>query len=131
MNPDFERTFGVNAGYVRELYDRWRADPASVDESWREAFEGELAPGDPERRERGASTLAAAPEVACAQDVIEPEPKKPESGHELEPLIGVASRLARNMAASLELPTATSVRTLPAKVLIENRFDVTIDGAGL
>jgi multifunctional 2-oxoglutarate metabolism enzyme len=37
------------------------------------------------------------------------------------PLRGAASRVAANMAASLSVPTATSVRTVPAKLLEVNR----------
>ena len=37
------------------------------------------------------------------------------------PLRGAASRIAANMAASLSVPTATSVRTVPAKLLEVNR----------
>jgi 2-oxoglutarate dehydrogenase E1 component len=37
------------------------------------------------------------------------------------PLRGVAARIAENMEASLAVPTATSVRTIPAKLLEENR----------
>ena len=39
---------------------------------------------------------------------------------------GAAARTARNMEASLSIPTATSARAIPAKVLIENR--VVING---
>ncbi|MDQ4094846.1 MAG: multifunctional oxoglutarate decarboxylase/oxoglutarate dehydrogenase thiamine pyrophosphate-binding subunit/dihydrolipoyllysine-residue succinyltransferase subunit, partial [Actinomycetota bacterium] len=37
------------------------------------------------------------------------------------PLRGVAARIAENMERSLEVPTATSVRSMPAKLLEENR----------
>ncbi len=37
------------------------------------------------------------------------------------PLRGAAARIAQNMAASLTVPTATSVRTVPAKLLEVNR----------
>ncbi len=37
-------------------------------------------------------------------------------------LRGAAARTAVNMAASLSVPTATSVRTVPAKLLIDNRI---------
>ncbi|MDQ2849855.1 MAG: multifunctional oxoglutarate decarboxylase/oxoglutarate dehydrogenase thiamine pyrophosphate-binding subunit/dihydrolipoyllysine-residue succinyltransferase subunit [Actinomycetota bacterium] len=36
-------------------------------------------------------------------------------------LRGVAARIVANMEASLEVPTATSVRAIPAKLLIDNR----------
>ncbi|TFC63685.1 multifunctional oxoglutarate decarboxylase/oxoglutarate dehydrogenase thiamine pyrophosphate-binding subunit/dihydrolipoyllysine-residue succinyltransferase subunit [Cryobacterium sp. TMT2-15-1] len=38
------------------------------------------------------------------------------------PLRGMSKSLAANMAASLTVPTATSVRTIPAKLLIDNRI---------
>jgi len=38
------------------------------------------------------------------------------------PLKGMAKSLATNMDASLSVPTATSVRTIPAKLLIDNRI---------
>ena len=38
------------------------------------------------------------------------------------PLRGMSKSLAANMAQSLTVPTATSVRTIPAKLLIDNRI---------
>ncbi|MQA78524.1 MAG: multifunctional oxoglutarate decarboxylase/oxoglutarate dehydrogenase thiamine pyrophosphate-binding subunit/dihydrolipoyllysine-residue succinyltransferase subunit [Streptosporangiales bacterium] len=38
------------------------------------------------------------------------------------PLKGAAARVVTNMAQSLEVPTATSVRALPAKLLVDNRI---------
>ena len=37
-------------------------------------------------------------------------------------LRGASARTAANMAASLTVPTATSVRSVPAKLLIDNRI---------
>ncbi|HZG06761.1 MAG TPA: multifunctional oxoglutarate decarboxylase/oxoglutarate dehydrogenase thiamine pyrophosphate-binding subunit/dihydrolipoyllysine-residue succinyltransferase subunit [Streptomyces sp.] len=45
-----------------------------------------------------------------------------EAGAEYVPLRGPAAAVARNMNASLELPTATSVRAVPVKLLIDNRI---------
>ena len=42
-----------------------------------------------------------------------------ESGE--EPLKGVARAIAKNMDVSLEMPTATSVRDMPARLMFENR----------
>ncbi|MFM7542978.1 MAG: multifunctional oxoglutarate decarboxylase/oxoglutarate dehydrogenase thiamine pyrophosphate-binding subunit/dihydrolipoyllysine-residue succinyltransferase subunit [Actinomycetales bacterium] len=39
----------------------------------------------------------------------------------IEPLRGVASRVVQSMEASLSVPTATSVRAIPAKLMIDNR----------
>ncbi|WP_238581587.1 multifunctional oxoglutarate decarboxylase/oxoglutarate dehydrogenase thiamine pyrophosphate-binding subunit/dihydrolipoyllysine-residue succinyltransferase subunit [Demequina aestuarii] len=44
--------------------------------------------------------------------------------HGLERLRGPAARVVSNMEASLEVPTATSVRTIPAKLLMDNRVVV-------
>ncbi|ASW56558.1 multifunctional oxoglutarate decarboxylase/oxoglutarate dehydrogenase thiamine pyrophosphate-binding subunit/dihydrolipoyllysine-residue succinyltransferase subunit [Plantactinospora sp. KBS50] len=38
------------------------------------------------------------------------------------PLRGVAARIVQNMDASLSVPTATSVRAVPAKLLVDNRI---------
>ncbi len=53
-----------------------------------------------------------------------PKPAQPEISEEPEhaPLRGAAARTVTNMDASLEVPTATSVRTVPVKLLIDNRI---------
>ncbi|MFV2123546.1 multifunctional oxoglutarate decarboxylase/oxoglutarate dehydrogenase thiamine pyrophosphate-binding subunit/dihydrolipoyllysine-residue succinyltransferase subunit [Micromonospora sp. LOL_013] len=43
-------------------------------------------------------------------------------GSRLTPLRGVAARIVQNMDASLAVPTATSVRAVPAKLLVDNRI---------
>jgi 2-oxoglutarate dehydrogenase E1 component len=46
----------------------------------------------------------------------------PSAGSTTKPLKGVAAKIVANMEQSLELPTATSVRAVPAKLLIDNRI---------
>ncbi|HET6771183.1 MAG TPA: multifunctional oxoglutarate decarboxylase/oxoglutarate dehydrogenase thiamine pyrophosphate-binding subunit/dihydrolipoyllysine-residue succinyltransferase subunit [Actinomycetota bacterium] len=89
--------FGPNTWLVDEMFRRYQEDPRSVDESWAEFFE------DFRPREDGR-----------AADSSEVPPGA-------EPLKGAAARIAENMQASLEVPTATSVRFIPAKLLEENR----------
>jgi len=43
------------------------------------------------------------------------------SASTLEPIRGVAARVVQSMEASLTVPTATSVRAIPAKLMIDNR----------
>ncbi|MFV2109178.1 multifunctional oxoglutarate decarboxylase/oxoglutarate dehydrogenase thiamine pyrophosphate-binding subunit/dihydrolipoyllysine-residue succinyltransferase subunit [Micromonospora sp. LOL_015] len=43
-------------------------------------------------------------------------------GSRQTPLRGVAARIVQNMDASLAVPTATSVRAVPAKLLVDNRI---------
>ncbi|MCP3917323.1 MAG: multifunctional oxoglutarate decarboxylase/oxoglutarate dehydrogenase thiamine pyrophosphate-binding subunit/dihydrolipoyllysine-residue succinyltransferase subunit [bacterium] len=124
MVIDFERDYGVNAGYVQAIYEDWVADPASVDESWRRLFERV------EPRLRHAPEPVA-PLPSRTTPPPDPAPAAPRSAEdaapeaaddpELEPLRGVAGRIVDNMQASLEIPVATSVRTLSAKLLAENR----------
>ncbi|MBV9097037.1 MAG: multifunctional oxoglutarate decarboxylase/oxoglutarate dehydrogenase thiamine pyrophosphate-binding subunit/dihydrolipoyllysine-residue succinyltransferase subunit [Frankiaceae bacterium] len=50
----------------------------------------------------------------------EPRSDSPSAPHS-RPLKGAAARVVTNMEASLAVPTATSVRAIPAKLLIDNR----------
>ncbi len=50
-----------------------------------------------------------------------PSPR-PAEGEEVQVLRGAAAAVVKNMSASLEVPTATSVRAIPAKLLIDNRI---------
>ena len=58
--------------------------------------------------------------VTSPQAVVASKPAVQEDV--VSPLRGMAKSLATNMAASLTVPTATSVRTIPAKLLIDNRI---------
>ncbi len=89
------------------MYDRFLADPSSVVESWREFF------ADYQR-----STL---PTVA-SNTVTTTTPARPVTiDAEATPLRGAAARIVTNMNASLAVPTATSVRTVAARLLEINR----------
>ncbi|MBX3093024.1 MAG: multifunctional oxoglutarate decarboxylase/oxoglutarate dehydrogenase thiamine pyrophosphate-binding subunit/dihydrolipoyllysine-residue succinyltransferase subunit [Cryobacterium sp.] len=60
---------------------------------------------------------AEAPSTAPEAEVADDEPQDVVS-----PLRGMSKALAANMDASLQVPTATSVRTIPAKLMIDNRI---------
>ena len=51
-----------------------------------------------------------------------PEQEKTPAEPEIVPLRGAAARTAKNMDESLTVPTATSVRQVPVKLLIDNRI---------
>jgi 2-oxoglutarate dehydrogenase E1 component len=59
-----------------------------------------------------------APALAADKDTAA-EPEK--AVDDITPLRGPAARVVTNMSASLAVPTATSVRAVPAKLLIDNR----------
>ncbi|HOF64696.1 MAG TPA: 2-oxo acid dehydrogenase subunit E2, partial [Dermatophilaceae bacterium] len=84
------------------------------------------APSDP-----GSATAAPAPktDTPAPKPAASPTPRDipavksppPASESQVRPLRGPAARVVTNMQASIEVPTATSVRTVPAKLLIDNR----------
>ncbi|MFF2212297.1 multifunctional oxoglutarate decarboxylase/oxoglutarate dehydrogenase thiamine pyrophosphate-binding subunit/dihydrolipoyllysine-residue succinyltransferase subunit [Streptomyces antibioticus] len=65
---------------------------------------------------------AAAPRPAAAKAAPAAQPAAASEGPELITLRGPAAAVAKNMNASLELPTATSVRAVPVKLLFDNRI---------
>ncbi|NLI19036.1 MAG: multifunctional oxoglutarate decarboxylase/oxoglutarate dehydrogenase thiamine pyrophosphate-binding subunit/dihydrolipoyllysine-residue succinyltransferase subunit [Actinomycetales bacterium] len=202
--------FGANEWLVEELYDKYLADPASVDPQWQAYFarfaEDEPAAPVTEEEAQGAATPSPEPvapspgpvapspgPVAPSPESPRPQPASPTPRTETPPsppatpaqqpppareprpslhvdprerapeiarflgtampeveaqppttpyagtvrsarpgedtaretvvkLRGVGARTVRNMEESLSIPTATSVREIPAKVLIENRI---------
>ncbi|GAA3748094.1 multifunctional oxoglutarate decarboxylase/oxoglutarate dehydrogenase thiamine pyrophosphate-binding subunit/dihydrolipoyllysine-residue succinyltransferase subunit [Leifsonia bigeumensis] len=64
---------------------------------------------------------AEAPKTQTVEKVEGAEPEA-EPEKTVQALKGMSKSLAANMDASLTVPTATSVRTMPAKLLIDNRI---------
>ncbi len=77
------------------------------------------APVAPKPAAAAPAPAKAAP--AAAQPKAEPAKEAPE-GPEYVTLRGPAGAVAKNMNASLEVPTATSVRAVPVKLLFDNRI---------
>ncbi|MEO8215539.1 MAG: multifunctional oxoglutarate decarboxylase/oxoglutarate dehydrogenase thiamine pyrophosphate-binding subunit/dihydrolipoyllysine-residue succinyltransferase subunit [Acidobacteriota bacterium] len=144
-------SYGANFAFIEELHEKYLHDPSSVSANWREFFEGyaPARPEDAyidELEESLAQTQAAAAPMArhvslpsapapAPSTAAVSSPKTPpaapvssetgsvaeEAAQKVVPLRGVASRIVQNMESSLSVPTATSVRVLPVKVLEENR----------
>jgi 2-oxoglutarate decarboxylase len=117
MADEQPQTFGPNAWLVDEMYDRFKRDPSSVSDSWREFFADYKPDGTP----NGARP---APVPAAPGPAADPRPRASEERPApagSEPLRGAAARIVANMEASLGVPTATSVRPVPAKLLEVNR----------
>src|ERR1700689_3350717 len=117
-------SFGPNAWLVDDMYDRFLADPDSVSESWREFF-ADYRPA-PVPAPQAPPAGAATPSPAQAGPPAAAAPVRAPIGEagtdEPVPLRGAASRIVANMEASLTVPTATSVRTVPARLLEVNRL---------
>ncbi|BCJ66559.1 multifunctional oxoglutarate decarboxylase/oxoglutarate dehydrogenase thiamine pyrophosphate-binding subunit/dihydrolipoyllysine-residue succinyltransferase subunit [Polymorphospora rubra] len=186
--------FGPNEWIVEEMYQRYLADPSSVDSAWHDFFadyrpsgdgaggatpteatatagastaartgttapaaptspqpKAAEAPARPAAAERPAAAAKPAAKPAAAKPAAKPAPKatpQPQAtpqpkatpqptgapatksapasatdgGPKTTTLRGVAAKIVQNMDASLSVPTATSVRAVPAKLLVDNRI---------
>ena len=157
----FGGSFGPNEWLVDEMFEKYLADPNSVDAAWGEFFADykpnangtssgasiptlENAPkgGTPPLPKKMAATPVApvaqatpvapvaqatpvapvAPAVKSAtpaDPIVKPIPTLVSPGaSSLEPIRGVSARVVQSMEASLSVPTATSVRAIPAKLMI-------------
>jgi multifunctional 2-oxoglutarate metabolism enzyme len=136
--------FGTNVWLVDEIYQQYLADPNSVDRAWWDFFadyepgasgegtNGQPAAGTPTAPTEAAVVQARASGVEPAAvertDATAPVPPaattpKPAAAPTTPstPLKGAAARVVQNMESSLAVPTATSVRAVPAKLLEDNR----------
>src|SRR6266850_7145044 len=134
---------GPNEGMVDEMFRLFQDDPQAVSESWREFFAdyklggtaAALAPVATEVEQQTPVPKASVREAGIPPR-SEPGPERPGAerqaresgkapvvlpGESPETLRGAAARVVKNMEASLEVPTATSVRAVPAKLLEVNR----------
>ena len=143
MKPLDRSDFGPNAWLIDEIYRRYLASPESVSQVWRDFFEDYRprigngsnvgsAPsnGSAPESDAGGTAVQVAPNGrsrAAAAAPSTPQPAAPERAAETagvegaSPLTGPAAAIAKHMETSLSVPTATSVRTVPAKLLEVNR----------
>ncbi|WOF22178.1 multifunctional oxoglutarate decarboxylase/oxoglutarate dehydrogenase thiamine pyrophosphate-binding subunit/dihydrolipoyllysine-residue succinyltransferase subunit [Microbacterium betulae] len=145
-----EGEFGANEWLVEELYEQFKVDPNAVDKEWWPVLEaygaaasGSAAAPTPPGASANPPTApipvvgqqpvarttarpAAPAPIPADQPVTRPNPtvEKPAETDEdtVTALKGLPKTLAKNMDESLTVPTATSVRTIPAKLLIDNRI---------
>ncbi len=133
-------SFGPNAWLVDDMYDRFLADPDSVSESWREFFADYRPAPVPLPQSQATTADGAAPSANGSATPGRGDAGRRVSrgarrrrfgswprlggagGEEATVLRGAASRIVANMEASLGVPTATSVRSVPARLLEVNRL---------
>ena len=122
--------FGPNEWIVDEIYEQYLKDRSSVDPAWWEFFEGYVPS---EASPVAAAHHEAAAVQAAAPDALEqtpapvaapppapahtPAPAPTAAAAEVVVLKGPAARVVANMEESLTVPTATSVRAVPAKLM--------------
>src|SRR5215468_5198623 len=115
-----EAEMGINSWLEDELYQQYLHDRSTVDESWKQIFQEPRA-----LQTNGTNGVAPAPVKTAAPAAVSavpaPPPAQPGTSDELQPLRGVAGKIAENMSASLSIPLATSQRSIAVKVMDENR----------
>ena len=130
------------------MYGQWLANPESVDKEWLPLLESfhqqksgqvSVAPAvTPAVQPAAVSEPAPTGSIPLVAKTtrVEPQPtpipaqapvaSAPQTDEQAEDQVnilkGMAKTLAANMDASLSIPTATSVRAIPAKLLIDNRI---------
>src|SRR5262249_58522468 len=97
-----------------------RSNPDVGDASWRSYFTELIGDGN------GAKPAVAVQQATPAAAAPAPAPKPvptpaPQPEGEAIPLRGPALKIVENMERSLSVPTATSERRIPVKLLDENR----------
>ena len=145
-----EGEFGANEWLVDELYEQFKVDKHSVDKAWWPILEAyhpvvdeSAAAGSPPSAPAAEPKPVTAPIPVVGQTPVartttkpaKPQPipaqapaAAPSAGAEsteedrVTVLKGMPKALASNMDDSLTVPTATSVRTIPAKLMIDNRI---------
>jgi len=140
QNPETEGEFGANEWLVEEMYEQYKTNPDSVDKEWWPILERlHTAQGGTPVTPTAApapATPAAETPIVAKTTRVEPMPtpipaqapvtsaiEVVEDGEDTVTVLkGMSKTLASNMDASLTVPTATSVRTIPAKLLIDNRI---------
>ena len=134
-------SFGPNEWLVDEIYEQFLHDKNSVDPAWWDFFadytpkSSAIAPAS-----AAAPIVAAMPSISAlglpvptfesepaqqhgaARELPVPTKPVPAASVEPTPLKGPAARVVTNMEASLNVPTATSVRAIPATLLADNRI---------
>src|SRR5690349_13303 len=135
--------FGANAEYVQALLERFRSNPDLDDDSGRSNSSEILGAGAGTKQTSGNGAKVTAPVAvvesdgdarsarrktsAAAASATAPTPEsKPIEARlpadvEAVPLRGPALKIVENMESSLNVPTATSERRIPVKLLDENR----------
>ncbi len=142
--------FGANEWLVDELWVLYQKDPELVEKSWWPIFEArsgsqgsqppsvshEVPPELPDDPAPITSPIAKTTSIPAQEQpipadaptsptaiitAVDEEVESP-SVDQVNPLKGMAKALAANMDQSLSVPTATSVRTVPAKLMIDNRI---------
>ena len=105
--------FGANTWFVEYLHKQYSNNPADVPEQWQKFFDGISGKGG-----NGKKTSAASGYI-FGNNIQFPQPGE---NDEVQVIAGSSERILDNMTNSLSVPVATSQRSIPVKLLEENRI---------
>lgn len=102
--------FGANTWFVESLFKQYQENPSSVPEQWKSFFKDITGESKDNGKKLSASLMFTSLEYP-----------KPDNDDEIQIIAGSTTRILDNMNNSLTVPTATSQRTIPVKLMEENR----------
>jgi len=102
--------FGANTWFVEYLHKQYEENPSELPEQWKKFFDK-----DSGKKDNGKTSKHS---ISIPQNVNLPEPHE---GDEIKVIAGSSAKILENMQTSLTIPVATSQRTIPVKLLEENR----------
>ena len=104
--------FGANTWFIEYLHDEFTKSPENVPEQWRKFF------GNISGKDGGNGKNISDKFVPFGGNEILP---KPGDNDEVQIIAGSSEKILGNMVNSLSVPVATSQRSIPVKLLEENR----------
>ncbi len=107
--------FGANTWFVEYLYKQYEQKPEEVPEQWKNFF-GNI---EGKNKSNGSNQTSSISYLTLPSNIELP---KPTDEDEVKIIAGSAQRILDNMTSSLTIPVATSQRTIPVKLLEENRI---------
>jgi 2-oxoglutarate dehydrogenase E1 component len=105
--------FGANTWFVEYLHKQYEENPSELPEQWKKFFDK-----DSGKKDNGKTEKANKSPIDLSQNIKLPEPDKDD---EVKVIAGSSAKILENMQTSLTIPVATSQRTIPVKLLEENR----------
>lgn len=114
MQKEELEQFGANTWFVESLFKQYLENPATVPDQWKNFFSN--ISGETKDHTTKITKTAASPSM------LNIDFPKPDSDDDTQVIAGSSARILDNMNNSLTIPVATSQRTIPVKLLEENRI---------
>jgi 2-oxoglutarate dehydrogenase E1 component len=108
--------FGANTWFVEYLHKQYEENPSELSEQWQNFF-GKVT-GKEKSNSKTHSEIKTI-KVSRTESIKVPAPSEED---QLQIIAGSSAKILENMNHSLTIPVATSQRTIPVKLLEENRI---------